>query len=314
MKNTSIDISLGVVIVTFNRLEKLKKTLKCYEDQTYRPSYIIVVNNNSMDGTKEYLEKWKMEGLLSNKIVINLDKNKGGSGGFSVALKKAIELNSKWIWISDDDAYPAANSLEFISRYIISHSNENIAAICGKVVDKNGNIDFDHRRCYTKQIIRNKQKPVPKKLYDCNEPFEIDIFSYVGTVIKKDVLQKAGVTNEQYFIWYDDTEHSMRIRKFGKIICLPYVVINHDVVRADDKIGELSWKWYYGVRNQIDAYKRNESKLDYFFIILAAYYKLIIYSKNIKDVKMFLEAIKNGKEGKLGIEQKYRPPDVKIVE
>ena len=51
-------MELGVVIVTFNRLEKLKKALKAYEMQTCRPGRILVVDNCSTDGTDVYLQKW----------------------------------------------------------------------------------------------------------------------------------------------------------------------------------------------------------------------------------------------------------------
>ena len=46
-------MDICAVIVTFNRLEK---ALKKYEEQTKRPKYLLVVNNNSSDGTMEYLK------------------------------------------------------------------------------------------------------------------------------------------------------------------------------------------------------------------------------------------------------------------
>ena len=61
---------IGVVLVTFNRLNKLKIALESYNTQTYKPSYILVVNNNSTDGTTEYLEEWKQTNQGYNKIVI----------------------------------------------------------------------------------------------------------------------------------------------------------------------------------------------------------------------------------------------------
>ena len=51
-------MDIGVAIVTYNRLEKLKIALKKYENQTILPKYIIAVNNNSNDGTKEFLNEW----------------------------------------------------------------------------------------------------------------------------------------------------------------------------------------------------------------------------------------------------------------
>ena len=53
--------SIGVVIVTYNRLEKLKLALKAYKDQVYEPKYVLVIDNNSTDGTGAFLEFWEKE-------------------------------------------------------------------------------------------------------------------------------------------------------------------------------------------------------------------------------------------------------------
>ena len=99
--------NIGVVIVTFNRLEKLKKTLTCFKEQDLSPKYVLVVNNNSSDGTKEFLETWKKDDNCQfKKMVIHEKENLGGSGGFHVGLEKAKEMDAEWIWVSDDDAYP----------------------------------------------------------------------------------------------------------------------------------------------------------------------------------------------------------------
>ena len=50
-------MKIGAVVVTFNRLSKLKLSLEKFEEQIHIPSYIIVVDNASTDGTSEYLKK-----------------------------------------------------------------------------------------------------------------------------------------------------------------------------------------------------------------------------------------------------------------
>ena len=55
---------IGAVIVTFNRLEKLKKALESYEKQTLLPKYIIVVDNASNDGTVEILKDYRNKGYF----------------------------------------------------------------------------------------------------------------------------------------------------------------------------------------------------------------------------------------------------------
>lgn len=52
-------MEICVVLVTFNRLNCLKKALDEFEKQTYLPKRLIVVNNSSTDGTAEYLSEWK---------------------------------------------------------------------------------------------------------------------------------------------------------------------------------------------------------------------------------------------------------------
>ena len=111
-------MEIGVVLVTFNRLEKLKKALEAYERQTVKPKYILVVDNNSTDGTREYLENWKKEEKQYKKYTVFMEKNTGGSGGFYEALKHSLELDASWIWTADDDAYPKEDAFEVAIRYL----------------------------------------------------------------------------------------------------------------------------------------------------------------------------------------------------
>ena len=66
-------LKIAAVIVTYNRLDKLKKALVSYESQSVKPQYIIVVNNASTDSTQEYLEKWKQQESGIVKIDLNLE-------------------------------------------------------------------------------------------------------------------------------------------------------------------------------------------------------------------------------------------------
>lgn len=82
---------IGVVIVTYNRLNKLKRTLSSYSSQKLLPKYILVVNNASTDGTDAFLSEWKLQNNQHDivaKYVINLSENRGGSGGFYIGQEK----------------------------------------------------------------------------------------------------------------------------------------------------------------------------------------------------------------------------------
>lgn len=321
----------GVVVVTYNRLEKLKNALMCYEEQSLRPGYVIVVNNASTDGTGEFLEEWQSKGQSPvdagraagadhgqtenidaagdetgnfRRIVINTGSNLGGSGGFAVGLRRAIEERARWVWIADDDAYPERDCFEKVRKY--ADARDDISAVCGEVLNPDGSIDVYHRRRFTRKALVVREERIPVEVYESGEPFDVDLYSFVGTAVRWQALRKVGANNPDYFIWYDDSEHSLRVRETGRIVCLPDVRVHHDTAAAPVKKG-LSWKDYYGVRNELDAYRKHLSWLDYLGLVAADYLYLWLKVKDPVSRRIMRDGIRDGRSGKLGKNQKYLP-------
>ena len=92
------------VVVTYNRLELLKRSMDCLR-QNKPLSAIIVVNNGSTDGTREWLDK-------QDDLTVIHQSNVGGSGGFYTGIEAAYAQNADWIWCMDDDVFPRADCLE----------------------------------------------------------------------------------------------------------------------------------------------------------------------------------------------------------
>lgn len=81
---------LLIVLITFNRLEYTKRTLRTLWDSVELPHYLIVVDNNSTDGTQDYIK-----GLVSrarvDKAILNPDNYYPGKAtniGWSEGLKE----------------------------------------------------------------------------------------------------------------------------------------------------------------------------------------------------------------------------------
>lgn len=300
-------MNIGVVIVTYNRIDQLKKALSLYVKQKYRPKYIIVVNNNSTDGTSEFLNKWSNENDQIKKYIINLTDNIGGSGGFYTGLKKASELDADWIWVADDDAYPENDALWNSINYI-KHNNikNDISAICGKVIN-NGKIDLSHRKRVSTNLLNVRQEEVSISEYEKNS-FNLNLFSYVGTLINKEHLIKAGLTEKDYFIYYDDTEHSYRLSKIGKIICIPSIKIVHDI--ADRTANDVDWKGYYTIRNRMLFYKKHFKKRYYIYnyltLLIKCSIKNVLGKDKVKNNQIRI-ALKDSKNDKKGIHELYKP-------
>lgn len=299
-------MKMGIVIVTYNRIELLKRVLEAFDHQTILPSVMVIVNNCSTDGTSMFLEEWRSIGTPYIKKVITTTSNLGGSGGFYTGFTQILKEECDWIWVSDDDAIPDKNAIECAEKFLSANEDSRkISAICGQVIN-NGKIDLAHRKRMNMGLLKPRVVAVAEDEYK-KRFFELNCFSYVGTIINKDSLIKCGLTNPDYFIWYDDTEHSLRLSKVGNIYCVPEICIHHDVGQSTGQT--ISWKLYYGIRNQGDLLRRHFPKHIFYYYVLQfkirAIIKLLLGDKCGHD--LYMTAINDCINEKFGIHNQYKP-------
>lgn len=308
-------MNLDLVIVTYNRLEKLKKALLCYEQQTASFRNLILVDNCSTDGTKEYLDEWQQQKAPFQKVVIHAEENLGGSGGFYLGQKKAMELGADWVFVADDDAYAAPTMVEEFYKFIENHDTSSIAAVCATVRNMDGSIAFVHRNrvritkgenWLCKHFERFSAGP---EEYD-KEMFDIDILSYVGSFINSAAMKKCGLVNPRYFIYYDDSEHSMRLKKFGRIVVVPILQITHEGNTSGSNSEGLPWYWYYHVRNKTHMLLKHYPRT----VLYTIYTELrrivgrTIHKRPVSDIDLICaDAVMDAVLGRLGKHKRYRP-------
>lgn len=239
-----INVLYAVVIVTYNRELLLKECIDKIKSQTIPPSSIIVVNNASTDNTKKYLEKLKMQNEIFD--VLNLPKNIGGAGGFSKGIERAMEKDVECILIIDDDAMIAVDYMERI-LHMRQHKLQ-FKAFAG-TVKTNGKIDTFHRRKLQKTGLMLKSC---KKQEYTHPTFICDIASFCGLVVDTSLVKQIGLPHAEYFIWYDDTEYSLRIHQYSKILVVTEAELNHKTKQQIETYPRrYDWKDYYAIRNRL---------------------------------------------------------------
>ncbi len=303
-------VNLSLVIVTYNRLEKLKKSLQHYDQQSAGFTSLIVVNNASIDGTEEFLSEWVDAEVSYKKYVINLPENMGGSGGFYEGQKFALSLNPDWIYVADDDAYADKDMISEFYKFIGSQDISTISAVCAAVLNIDNTISYEHRS-YVNFKWRVKFVMTPSKKVDyCANYFSIDLLSYVGSFLKVESLKKVGIVDPRFFIYADDGEHSFRLKQCGDILCVPTMKIYHDsgqnsAVQNDEII--VSWRDYYAIRNMLNMLRR--------YNIFAAIYLTLAHIKELfttqdnkwRRKKLVINAIVDAWLTRLGKHHLYRP-------
>ena len=305
---------IAVILVTYNRLEKLKIALKCYDNQIKAIEEMIIVDNCSNDGTKEFLENWCREEGKYKKSVLHLAENTGGAGGFGAGMDLALErinakkLDAEWLLVSDDDAFPEVDALEKLCEYYEKLSDaekKNVAALSSTVIN-HGKIHEAHRSRIEKKCFSVKFVGVDSSEYR-KEAFDIDLFSYVGTMIKVSSLKKVGTTNKDLFIYGDDNEHSFRIKRTGKLICVSNSKFIHDTPGVENRA--IGWHNYYNRRNQLYILKQYFPKRYLFMRLIKRYILDVSFiSKNSKDERnLFRNAHKDALSNRLGKHVLYKP-------
>lgn len=280
-------MKIVAVVVTYNRLELLKKNIQCLYNQSRQLDEIIVVDNCSTDGTFEYCRE------LATKddkfIFVHLNENTGGAGGFSVAVKKAIEENADYIWGMDDDAMPRDTALEKLINKIDYYKNDKYCFA--------SNTYFYDKEHTLRQIQFEN---------DC----EIKHLTFVGFFISKDLVKQIGFPREDLFIYYDDLDYSMRILENRyRIIGIADSVIEHPYImpQNDKKILFFTvnvpqmpkWKMYYWMRNNLLIRKGQKRKYVKTLVIeIYVWLKLLIF--NPSNCKVAMKGIMHGICGKTG--------------
>lgn len=175
-------------IVTYNRLDSLKRVLSCLKGQTYPIDKILVVNNDSTDGTREWLDS------VDDISVLHQD-NVGGAGGFHTGVKWCYEQGADWIWMMDDDVYPQLDCLSHLMRYTTIAGSMNITRYWadGGYVPQLFHFDINTNSCIERECDLGKE-------YETQ-----NTCCFEGFFISREIVCKIGYPDKRFFIAGDDT-------------------------------------------------------------------------------------------------------------
>lgn len=245
-------MKIVAVVVTYNRKELLLECIQAILNQTYKLEKVIVIDNNSNDGTYECL---KDNNILKKELIEykKLDKNIGGAGGFYEGMKHSLDYNFDWLWIMDDDTIPKANCLENLVNSLgfiegkVSYLASTVYGMSGEFMNvpliNTSPSDSGYPDWYK---------------YLNNGIVKIKEATFVSLLINSDAIKKVGLPIKDYFIWGDDTEYTLRLNKYyGSSYLVGNSVVIHKrkiaknlTLKEEENCNRLKFH-YYMVRNNL---------------------------------------------------------------
>jgi GT2 family glycosyltransferase len=264
---------VGVVVVTYNRLALLKEVIKSLRNQTFTDMQIVIVNNGSDDGTKEWLE-------TQTDITVITQKNLGSAGGFFTGTKYVVERGYEYCWLMDDDVicYPTALE-ELMNAFQI---DSNIGFVCSKVIGIDGYSPMN-----VPQVDIRPTKNGYPNWYDKieNQMIKVRTATFVSLFIPAIRIKELGLPYKEFFIWGDDSEYTERIStKYDSYIATKSVVIHKREQQMTlsfyTETNQVRLNlFFYMLRNSSYIYNKNatflqKSKQTCFFILI--FFRLLL--------------------------------------
>lgn len=281
---------VAAVVVTYNRVELLKRAIDALLAQSVELEHIVVVNNNSSDATKDYLDSNQNKKIMP----IHLSTNTGGAGGFSAGISFAHGLGVDYIWIMDDDAIPDINALSelLLADEHLEKKHIESGFLCSHVVS-------DDNICMNVPGISKKTNETGYLDWPAFASVGIvgvDKATFVSVLFRRNVISEVGLPVKEMFIWGDDTEYTWRISKRYKCYYVANSIVNHKRVLAkslslsvEESISRIPWYGFLYRNSFYNIRKHGNIKefLSYLNHVSKDFISILLHSKKYKMKKLY---------------------------
>ena len=213
-------MQLSVIIVNYNVKYFLEQCLHSVQKACIGiDSEIIVADNNSTDGSREYLQ----DNFPTVKFIWNSD-NIGFAKANNLALEKAT---GSFILFLNPDTILAEDSIEKCIQFFDQHKSAGAIGI--RMIDGSGNFLKESKRAFPSPLtslfkLSGLTMLFPKsKIFARyhlghlpeNENHEVDVLAGAFMMMPKRVLDETGNFDERFFMYGEDVDLSYRVQEAG---------------------------------------------------------------------------------------------------
>ncbi len=226
--------STFVVIPNFNGAEDLPLAIEAVLKQSYTNLTLIIVDNGSVDNSREVIEKYRARDPRVRAIY--QDKNYGYTGGMNPGLQLAIDEQAAYVAGCNNDAQPHKDWLKHLVTFLEKNPTYGTAACKmlhadGKTIDSTGDLYTTWGLPYP----RGRDEPAGSQYDD-----QTDIFGASGgaSLYRVQMLREVGLFDQDFFAYYEDIDLSFRSQLAGwKVAFVPESVVYHAQGKTSNRIG-----------------------------------------------------------------------------
>ena len=241
------ECELSVITVNYNGL---KDTCALIESIPFNENMeVIVVDNASLQDEASLIQK-----RYPQVKIIRSEKNLGFAGGNNLGIQ---ESDGKYLFlINNDTVFEDFNVQTLIDRL---ESSPQIGMICPKIRFTWGNkpIQYAGYTPLSRITVRNRSIGFGEedhRQYDIAHP--TPYAHGAAMLVKRAIIEKVGYMPEDYFLYYEELDWSMMLKRAGYEIWYdPSCTIYHKESQSTGQDSPL--RTYYITRNRLLLVKRN---------------------------------------------------------
>lgn len=258
---------VSIVILNWNHLEDTKLCLKHLKNLTYQNFEIVLVDNGSKDGSKEYFAKQK--GI----VYVDNPTNRGFAGGHIDGLAHA---KGEYILLLNNDAVTHPQVVENALR---NFDDPTVGAVGGRAYfwNENNPLLDESNRFYAYQTINPRSAEALTLQNDSGKPQEVNNVSGSCLMVKREIINSLGYLYEPMFCYYEEADLLARIKRAGyKVLYDPAVKIWHKV-GASSNDQKPNFFYFMMFRNRFTFALRN-FEFTFLGAFLKSYFRITVGS------------------------------------
>jgi GT2 family glycosyltransferase len=205
-----------VIVLNFNGKSVLPACLSSIYQSDYPNFEVVVVDNASIDDSfKSAIKSFSKTAFIKNPA------NLGFAKGNNIGIRYALERFADYIFLLNNDTVIEKNTLSMLVNTLDKNASTGI--VSPLIFNNNGTLWFAGGSIdWLKMQARNLFQPIS------NSPYATAYLSGCAMLVRKEVFKKIGLFDERFFLYYEDTDFSLRAQKSGfKLLIVPNAHIRH---------------------------------------------------------------------------------------
>jgi GT2 family glycosyltransferase len=250
-------MKIAIVILNWNGKKDTLECLASLRHLTYSNYEIIVVDNGSTDDSIEAIKLLHPEAHIIAKT-----KNLGFAGGCNFGMRYALEKGADAICLLNNDAVVDPLILSsFVERV---QKDPTIGILGAQILMYSDRERLDHLGGrWNPSMARFDLVGCRKRINEFfwNEEDEIDYVCGAALFVKKEVIEKIGLLEEEFFLIWEEADFCFRAKRAGfKVKVCPTAKIYHKVSASFTCRAHST---YFFFRNRLFWMERNLPKQEY---------------------------------------------------